>query len=426
MGMIPLAERAGAAGFDAAQRAGWAAPSGANRKRRVEQRVLFIVALWVLSCPASREVKAQEATIIHLYDDLGRLRRVIDENDHAATYNYDAVGNILSIERGAGECPPDPPSVTQISSESCFAGTSCRITIHGTGLLGAGVGTVDPQTAVSDCRADCTRIVCFFTASPFTPPGSTTITVITPFGSVDAIVDVLPPPSLPGVGTADLWHFAANRGDVITLEMTRIPNKLDGSSTLDPRVELRDSRGFLVVFDDDSGSSSPPGPGRNALIRDFVLPATDTYEITARGVGGTAGPYVLAITPPTIALVPGPITTPAPAEPDFEFSGEIASLTQRDRHTFAANSGLRVTIEVNRLTTNDDGSGTLDPAVELRDSRNFLLRADDDGGDTDPPGPGRNAIIRNLTLPATDTYSVLVFGADGTLGAYEVKVFLRE
>jgi hypothetical protein len=162
------------------------------------------------------------------------------------------------------------------------------------------------------------------------------------------------------------------------------------------------------------------------VIRDLVLPATDTYEITARGVGGTTGPYVLAIIPATIALVPGPITEPAPSEPDFVFSGEITSLTQRDRHALAANSGARATVEVNRLVTDDDGSGTLDPAVELRDSRNFLLRADDDGGDNDPPGPGRNAIIRNFTLPATDTYSVVVFGADGTVGPYEVRIFLRE
>jgi len=42
---------------------------------------------------------AQEQKVIYLYDDLGRLVRVIDENNECATYEYDAVGNILSITR---------------------------------------------------------------------------------------------------------------------------------------------------------------------------------------------------------------------------------------------------------------------------------------------------------------------------------------
>ncbi len=43
------------------------------------------------------QVNAQEPKITYLYDDLGRLVRVIDENGDAATYHYDAVGNVLSI-----------------------------------------------------------------------------------------------------------------------------------------------------------------------------------------------------------------------------------------------------------------------------------------------------------------------------------------
>src|SRR5262245_13863354 len=35
----------------------------------------------------------------YVYDELGRLIAVIDANGNAAVYNYDAVGNILSIAR---------------------------------------------------------------------------------------------------------------------------------------------------------------------------------------------------------------------------------------------------------------------------------------------------------------------------------------
>src|SRR5438067_793221 len=51
------------------------------------------------------------AGLIYVYDDLGRLKRVIDEHGDIATCNYDPVGNILSIERGAPSCPVQAPVV---------------------------------------------------------------------------------------------------------------------------------------------------------------------------------------------------------------------------------------------------------------------------------------------------------------------------
>jgi YD repeat-containing protein len=43
---------------------------------------------------------AQTANSVqYFYDDLGRLTRVVDQNGNAATYTYDAVGNLLSITR---------------------------------------------------------------------------------------------------------------------------------------------------------------------------------------------------------------------------------------------------------------------------------------------------------------------------------------
>lgn len=38
----------------------------------------------------------------YIYDDLGRLSQVIDGQGNVATYNYDAVGNLLSIMRNMG------------------------------------------------------------------------------------------------------------------------------------------------------------------------------------------------------------------------------------------------------------------------------------------------------------------------------------
>ena len=42
---------------------------------------------------------AHAAEIDYVYDDLGRLRAVDDPSSDTAVYNYDAVGNLLSISR---------------------------------------------------------------------------------------------------------------------------------------------------------------------------------------------------------------------------------------------------------------------------------------------------------------------------------------
>src|SRR5260370_33941725 len=39
------------------------------------------------------------ASVQYVYDSLGRLTKVVDPSGNVATYNYDAVGNLLSITR---------------------------------------------------------------------------------------------------------------------------------------------------------------------------------------------------------------------------------------------------------------------------------------------------------------------------------------
>lgn len=228
-------------------------------------------------------------------------------------------------------------------------------------------------------------------------------------------------------GERDLYHFVGNKDELVTLRMLRLPNQPDGASSLDPVIELRDSRGFLLARDDESGSSTPPGPGSNAQLLAFKLPATDTYVVSARGKGGSSGPYQLLLT--TVAdsqLISGQISPPKPVNPAFAFNGSIATAVERDSYTFVANAGARVTIAVNRRANNPDGTSTLDPEVELRDSRNVLIATDNDTGTNAPVGPGRNALIVNRQLAATDTYTVTVVGHTQTTGPYDVNILFDQ
>ncbi|MEW6248908.1 MAG: IPT/TIG domain-containing protein [Nitrospirota bacterium] len=63
--------------------------------------LLCLAVAWVFMLPSP--LPAGEAQ--YAYDDLGRLTTVVDEAGNTAVYNYDAVGNLLSIDRftpGAG------------------------------------------------------------------------------------------------------------------------------------------------------------------------------------------------------------------------------------------------------------------------------------------------------------------------------------
>ena len=73
---------------------------------------------------------AEEAK--YIYDELGRLYQVIDEQGNAATYNYDAVGNLLSITRSTGITGPQ---ITTISPDNAFGGETVNVAISGNNLI---------------------------------------------------------------------------------------------------------------------------------------------------------------------------------------------------------------------------------------------------------------------------------------------------
>ena len=62
------------------------------RKRALKS--LIVVFLLGFSSPLWAQSNVQ-----YVYDALGRLTQVIDPSGNVATYNYDAVGNLLSITR---------------------------------------------------------------------------------------------------------------------------------------------------------------------------------------------------------------------------------------------------------------------------------------------------------------------------------------
>ena len=135
---------------------------------------------------------AQEPKVIYVYDDLGRLMQVVNQNNDCATYEYDAVGNLLSITRGTN-CLQSP-TITSLSPDSGTAGETTCVAITGTNFLGATVTTDNPQIQISRTRVADTSIDACLNISPFSPIGPTRIVVNTLAGSSDQIFTVNPRP----------------------------------------------------------------------------------------------------------------------------------------------------------------------------------------------------------------------------------------
>jgi len=122
-------------------------------------------------------------------------------------------------------------------------------------------------------------------------------------------------------GERDSYSFAANVGDVVSLRLRRRSNQRDGGSSLDPALEVHDSRGFVVAVDDDGSIARVEGPGNDAAILELALPATDTYTVIADGRSATTGPYELFlsnardlplvnVSDPTTAIAPAIVSPP--------------------------------------------------------------------------------------------------------------------
>ena len=108
----------------------------ASRKARVAVILLrtFLFAVLVSVFPLAGFMNvavpgsAHAADINYIYDELGRLRAVVDPNSDTAVYNYDAVGNLLSITRQASTLV----SVIEFTPNSGPVGMT--VIIYGTGF----------------------------------------------------------------------------------------------------------------------------------------------------------------------------------------------------------------------------------------------------------------------------------------------------
>lgn len=122
---------------------------------------------------------AQAPSVYYIYDELNRLVGVVDQQGSAATYAYDAVGNIVSIERFDAGGIPGAVAITMFAPSSGRAGTTVQV-------FGRGFAATVAQNSLSIggrpaalVAAAPTRLVATVPAGAQTGP----ISVTTPLGS---------------------------------------------------------------------------------------------------------------------------------------------------------------------------------------------------------------------------------------------------
>ncbi len=121
------------------------------------------------------------ADIVYLYDELGRLVRVIQADGQAATYHYDAVGNILKITRESGVT--QTTTVASVSSSSADRATTTTVTISGSNLSSASVTTSAPGVTIQNLRTDLDSLTFDLVVSADATLGSATVTITGELGT---------------------------------------------------------------------------------------------------------------------------------------------------------------------------------------------------------------------------------------------------
>jgi len=186
------------------------------------------------------------ADIFYLYDEAGRLNAVVDHEGNAATYTYDLVGNLLSIERVNAGDQPGPIAITLVRPNRGKVGT--EVVIFGKGFSATPSsnavrfnGTLASATEAAPNRL-LTSVPTGATTGPITVTvDANTATSPSPF-TVGSALAVTPP-------TAAVWvhgtvQFQATEGGTPTTAVTWAVNGITGG---DPAVGTISTSGLYAA-----------------------------------------------------------------------------------------------------------------------------------------------------------------------------------
>jgi YD repeat-containing protein len=330
------------------------------------------------------------AGIVYIYDELQRLKSVIDPVGEAATYSYDAVGNLLTITRNNAT----QTSVIDFNPNSGPIGST--VTIYGTGY-----STTPSQNTVKFNGVTATVTASTLTQITATVPAGTTtgvINVTSPAGSANSSTSfvVKSPPSI--------TSFTPNKGiagTAVTITGTNF------SST--PANNLVEFNRLVPATVSTSTTTSiqttvPTGAQSGSIS---VTTADGTGE-SAQDFFITPSGYNTSDVDSTGRLTPGG----SPLVMSVNTANHISQAI------FDGVVGQRVSIVISNSTFPD-------PVTSYSASLKVIRP---DGAQLGlvqwhaPNGGVDENFLDAVTLPITGTYTVIVFSSQGYTGQAEITL----
>ena len=224
------------------------------------------------------------------------------------------------------------------------------------------------------------------------------------FATAQDITDLLG--VLGHISSSDDWYsFSMFSGESVRLT-TSTPADGPGEpvNTLDPRLELYDPTGGLIV------GGAALSDGRNEEIV-FTATSSGLYRVHILSDGGTNGEYFLSTSdtwdgtvealPPEGSLIH-----------DRVINTRISAVGESDDYPIDLDAGQTISVAVSPVAG-------LHAVIELRDPSNALI------GSASAAGAGLDALLQTVPAPVAGTYTISVKGAAGTTGKYQVQVALN-
>lgn len=198
----------------------------------------------------------------------------------------------------------------------------------------------------------------------------------------------------------DHWYFSASANETVSLRMT--------SSTFDTYLEVLDSNGAVLCFNDDYDFPTD----RNAYITSCRLPSNGRYQVVARGYSGATGRYELTF---QRTAAPNPVTPVCAQGRHIGYGSRVTgsvTCAQGTQWTFYGTAGEWVEIGMY-----SDGSDTIDTYLELLDPHGNRIASNDDISTNN-----RNSFIRVDHLPMSGRYTIVARGYSGDTGTYRLTL----
>ena len=127
----------------------------------------------------------------YIYDDTGRLVRAANTDDTRILYQYDKVGNLISVYKETSASQALPPELQGIEPGIFLIGETYNVIITGRNLLATeSITSGNSAIAIKFIAAIDTKINAVLSIADTASPGQANITVATSYGSANIAVDL--------------------------------------------------------------------------------------------------------------------------------------------------------------------------------------------------------------------------------------------